>query len=59
MRIVYQDGKLYYSITKNEYENIEVGKPTEIDVAWLPHLVKDISEANLQHWKKELEKNNK
>jgi|TARA_B100001093_G_C26820461_1_gene1011659 hypothetical protein len=56
---MYQDGKLYYSITRDEYKNIEVGKPTEIDVAWLPHLVKDISEANYQHWKKELEKNNK
>tara|TARA_R110002012_G_scaffold286428_1_gene477977 strand:- start:20 stop:217 length:198 start_codon:yes stop_codon:yes gene_type:complete len=54
MRISYQDGKLYYSITREEYKQIEEGKPTEIDIAWLPHLLKDISDANYEHWRKEI-----
>tara|TARA_R100001369_G_scaffold75187_1_gene104053 strand:- start:1275 stop:1472 length:198 start_codon:yes stop_codon:yes gene_type:complete len=54
MRIAYQDGKLYYSITKDEFEKQEEGKPTEIDVMWLPHLLKDISDANYEHWRKEI-----
>jgi|TARA_R110000772_G_scaffold156033_1_gene267103 hypothetical protein len=56
MRITYQDGKLYYSITKDEFAKQEEGKPTEIDVMWLPHLLKDISDANYEHWRKEIVK---
>jgi len=57
MRISYENGKLYYSITKDEFAEISKDlRPTEIDIAWLPHLLKDISDANYQHWRKEIVK---
>tara|TARA_R110001583_G_scaffold58400_1_gene174183 strand:- start:1352 stop:1570 length:219 start_codon:yes stop_codon:yes gene_type:complete len=53
MRISYENGKLYYSITKDEFAEINKDlRPTEIDIMWLPHLLKDISDANYQHWRK-------
>jgi hypothetical protein len=51
MRIIYQSGKLYLSLTKDEYKDLKDGVPNEIDLFWLPHLLKDISEANYQRLK--------
>jgi hypothetical protein len=54
MRIVYQSGKLYLSLTKDELKNIESGKPTEIDISLIPVLFQDISQIT-QERLKELE----
>jgi len=54
MRIVYQSGKLYLSLTKDELKNIEPGKPTEIDISLIPVLFQDISQIT-QERLKELE----
>ena len=54
MRIVYQSGKLYLSLTKDELKNIELGKPTEIDISLIPVLFQDISQIT-QERLKELE----
>jgi len=51
MRIVYQGGKLYVSFTRDEYKDLKEGVPNEIDLSWLPHLLKDVSEANYQRLK--------
>ena len=51
MRIVYQSGKLYMSLTKKEYEDIKPGKITEIDLSNARLLQKDISEVTYQMWK--------
>ena len=51
MRIIYQSGKLYLSLTKDEYKDLKDGVPNDIDLFWLPHLLKDISEANYQRLK--------
>jgi hypothetical protein len=41
MRISYENGKLYYSITKDEFAEINKDlRPTEIDIMWLPHYLK-------------------
>ena len=31
-------------------------QPIEINKAWVPHLIKDIGEVNLQMWRESLEK---
>jgi hypothetical protein len=45
MRIVYQNGKLFVSHTKDEIEDIQesLGKPCEIDIGILKILHEDIS----------------
>ena len=54
MRISYENGKLYYSITKDEFAEINKDlRPTEIDIMWLPPLLKAFSDANYQHWRKQ------
>lgn len=44
LRIVYQSGKLYLSLTKDESKDIEHSKPTEIDISLIPVLFQDISQ---------------
>jgi len=58
LRIVYNDGKLFISIDKEQMENIKKTwpQPIEINKAWVPHLIKDIGEVNLQMWRESLEK---
>jgi hypothetical protein len=51
MRIIYQSGKLYISLTKDEYKDIEPGKPTEIDIGNIPILLKDITEITYERLK--------
>lgn len=51
MRLVYQGGKLYVSFTRDEHKDLKEGVPNEIDMRWLPHLLKDISEASYQRWR--------
>lgn len=52
MRISYQDGKLYLSLTRNEVKeaNENVGMPLQLDIGHLKVLHEDISQAVLQHW---------
>jgi len=51
MRIVYQSGKLYLSLTKDEYKDIEPGKPTELDISLIPVLFQDISQVTHERLK--------
>jgi hypothetical protein len=52
MRICYQGGKLYLSLTRNEVKeaNENVGMPLQLDIGNLKVLHEDISQAVLQHW---------
>tara|TARA_R110000822_G_scaffold188937_1_gene327972 strand:+ start:892 stop:1065 length:174 start_codon:yes stop_codon:yes gene_type:complete len=45
MRVLYQNGKLYISYTKDEIEDLQdnLGKPCEIDIGNLKVLHEDIS----------------
>jgi len=54
MRISYQDGKLYLSLTRSEVEQVSdnIGSPIEIPIGQLKVLHEDISKAVLQHWTK-------
>ena len=51
MRIVYQSGKLYMSLTKKEYEDIKPGEITEIDIGNIHVLLKDITEISYERLK--------
>jgi len=59
MRIVYIDGKLKLSLIEKEMKDIKKSwpQPIEIDKAWIPFLVEDIANVNLEAWKDELKKN--
>ena len=51
MRIVYQSGKLYISLTKDECKDIEPGKLTEIDIGNIHVLLKDITAISYERLK--------
>jgi len=52
MRIVYQSGELYISLTHAEVDHIveNKGKPTKVDISWLKILHEDISKCVMAHW---------
>ena len=56
MRLVYVDGKLKLSLIEEEMKAIKKTwpKPIEIDTRWIPFLVEDIANVNLQAWKDKL-----
>ena len=58
MRLVYVDGKLKLSLIEEEMKAIKKTwpQPIEIDEPWIPFLVEDIANVNLQAWKDKLEK---
>ena len=47
MRVIYQDGKLLVSLTREEVERVhrDVGKPVELDIGNLSLLHEDITKA--------------
>lgn len=47
MRIIYQDGKLLISLTRDEVAavNDRIGSPVELDISNLPMLHEDITKA--------------
>ena len=53
MRIIYQDKKLYISLTKDEINNINknVGSPTQIHIGNLKVLHEDVNKAVFENWK--------
>jgi len=56
--IVYEAGKLFISSDKEQMDNINNTwtQPIEINKAWVPLIIKDIGEVNLQMWRESLEK---
>ena len=58
MRLVYVDGKLKLSLIEEEMKAIKKTwpQPIEIDKRWIPFLVEDIANVNLEAWKDELKK---
>ena len=58
LRLVYVDGKLKLSLIEEEMKAIKKTwpQPIEIDQRWIPFLVEDIANVNLQAWKDKLEK---
>jgi len=54
MRIVYQNGKLFVSLTRSEVQQASdnIGSPIEVPIGQLKVLHEDISQAVLQHWTK-------
>ena len=58
MRLMYVDGKLKLSLIEEEMKAIKKTwpQPIEIDTAWIPFLVEDIANVNLQAWKDQLKK---
>lgn len=54
MRISYQDGKIYLSLTRAEIQQAldNIGSPIEMPIGQLKVLHEDISKAVLQHWTK-------
>jgi len=54
MRIIYQEGKLYVSLTKDEIKQASdsIGMPLELPIGQLKIFQEDISKAVLQHWTK-------
>ena len=58
LRIVYEAGKLFISFDKEQMDNIKNTwpQPIEINKAWVPLIIKDIGEVNLQMWRESLEK---
>lgn len=53
MRITYQNGRLYISLTKNETKDVQenLGKPCEIDIGNIKVLHEDINEVVKQRLK--------
>tara|TARA_R100000231_G_scaffold75574_1_gene58879 strand:+ start:273 stop:455 length:183 start_codon:yes stop_codon:yes gene_type:complete len=53
MRIIYQDKKLFISLTKDEIDKInkKVGSPTEIHIGNLKILHEDVNKAVFENWK--------
>ena len=58
LRLVYIDGKLKLSLIEEEMKAIKKTwpQPIEIDKRWIPFLVEDMANVNLEAWKDELEK---
>ena len=58
LRLVYIDGKLKLSLIEEERKAIKKTwpQPIEIDKRWIPFLVEDIANVNLEAWKDELKK---
>ena len=58
LRLVYIDGKLKLSLIEEEMKAIKKTwpQPIEIDKRWIPFLVEDIANVNLEAWKDQLEK---
>ena len=58
MILVYVDGKLKLSLIEEEMKATKKNwpQPIEIDQRWIPFLVEDIANVNLQAWKDKLEK---
>jgi len=56
MRLVYVDGKLKLSLIEEEMKAIKKTwpQPIEINTRWIPFLVEDIANVNLQAWKDKL-----
>lgn len=54
MRIIYQEGKLYVSLTKDEIKQASdsIGMPLELPIGQLKIFQEDINKAVLQHWTK-------
>ena len=54
MRIVYQDGKILLSLTRDEVRQAQenLGRPIELPIGQLKMLHEDVSEAVLQYWEK-------
>ena len=52
MRIIYQNGKLFLSLTDNEVDNVYKNKHSavEMDIRYLKVLHEDINKAVAQHW---------
>ncbi|HSG30272.1 MAG TPA: hypothetical protein VLB82_01875 [Thermodesulfobacteriota bacterium] len=53
-RIVYQDGKLFLSLTREEVKEASdnIGRPIELDVGQLKVFQEDIHKAAMAHWSK-------
>jgi hypothetical protein len=51
MRVTYQDGKLFLSLTRSEVEQVQkdLGKPIELDIGNLSILQEDISKCVVQY----------
>ena len=54
MRIVYQDGRLYVSLTKEEIQQAQdsIGMPLELPIGQLKIFQEDIHKAAMAHWSK-------
>jgi len=54
MRILYQDGRLYVSLTRDEIKQASdsIGMPLELPIGQLKIFQEDINKAVLQHWTK-------
>ena len=53
-RIVYQDGKLFLSLTREEAKRAmdNIGMPIELDIGQLRVFQEDIHKAAMAHWSK-------
>ena len=53
-RIVYQDGKLFLSLTREEVKEAQdnLGRPIELDMGQLKIFQEDIHKAAMAHWSK-------
>ena len=53
-RIVYQDGKLFLSFTREEVQRAmdDIGTPIELDIGQLKVFQEDIHKAAMAHWSK-------
>ena len=51
-RVVYENGKLFLSLTRAEVEKAyqNIGKPLELDIGNLKVLHEDVSKCVSQHW---------
>jgi|TARA_A100001015_G_scaffold270546_1_gene323202 hypothetical protein len=51
-RVVYENGKLFLSLTRAEVEEAyqNIGRPLEIDIGQLKVLHEDVSKCVSQHW---------
>jgi len=51
-RVVYENGKLFLSLTRAEVEKAykDIGRPLEIDIGQLKVLHEDVSKCVSQHW---------
>ena len=51
MRVTYQDGKLYLSLTRSEVKQVhdDVGRPVELDIGNLSILHEDVSKCVVQY----------